>query len=36
MNDFINALCSNTRNERIPEEYDFFGCLIGEWNVSSI
>ena len=33
MNDFINALCSNTRNERIPEEYDFFGCLIGEWNI---
>ena len=33
MNDFINALCSNSRNERIPEEYDFFGCLIGEWNI---
>lgn len=33
MNDFINALCSNARNERIPEEHDFFGCLIGEWNI---
>ena len=32
MNEFITALCSNARNERIPEEYDFFGCLIGEWN----
>ena len=33
MNEFITALCSNARNERIPEEYDFFGCLIGEWNI---
>ena len=33
MNEFITALCSNVRNERIPEEYDFFGCLIGEWNI---
>lgn len=33
MNEFITALCSNARNERILEEYDFFGCLIGEWNI---
>ncbi len=33
MNAFINALCSNTKNEQIPEEYDFFGNLIGEWNI---
>ena len=26
-------MCSNARNERNPEEYDFFGCLIGEWNI---
>ena len=26
--EFITALCSNARNERIPEEYDFFGGLI--------
>ena len=33
MNEFINALCSNTVNERISEEYDFFGSLIGEWDI---
>ena len=33
MNEFINALCSNTLNERISEEYDFFGSLIGEWDI---
>jgi hypothetical protein len=33
MNDFINALCCNTRNERIPVEYDFFEGLIGGWNI---
>ena len=33
MNEFINALCSNTINERISEEYDFFGSLIGEWDI---
>lgn len=33
MNGFITALCSNARNGRIPEEYDFFGCLIGEWDI---
>ncbi len=33
MNDFINALCCNARNERIPKEYDFFGGLIGEWDI---
>lgn len=31
--EFIAALCSNTRSEQIPEEYDFFGALIGEWNI---
>ena len=33
MNEFINALCSNTINERISEEYDFFGSLIGGWDI---
>ena len=33
MNEFITALCSNTRNRRIPEEYDFFGGLMGEWDI---
>ncbi|KGN96873.1 hypothetical protein EII14_09035 [Alloprevotella sp. OH1205_COT-284] len=32
-NDFIIALCSNVRSKRIPEEYDFFGMLIGEWDI---
>ena len=33
MNEFITTLCSNARNGRIPEEYDFFGGLIGEWDI---
>lgn len=33
MNEFTNALCSDARSERIPEEYDFFGSLIGEWDI---
>jgi len=33
MNEFITALCSNARKGRIPEEYDFFGGLIGEWDI---
>jgi len=32
MNEFINALACQQRNELIPEEDDFFGALIGEWN----
>ena len=31
--EFITALCSNARDERIPEEYDFFGGLIGGWDI---
>ena len=34
MSEFITALCSNARNGRIPEEYDFFGSLIGEWDIT--
>ena len=33
MHDFTTALCSKVRNGRIPEEYDFFGILIGEWDI---
>ncbi len=33
MNEFAKALCSNTKNERIFEKYDFFGSLIGEWDI---
>lgn len=33
MNEFITALCSSVRSERIPEEADLFGSLIGEWDI---
>lgn len=33
MSEFITVLCSNARSGRIPEEYDFFGSLIGEWDI---
>ena len=33
MTEFITALCSSVRSERIPEEADLFGSLIGEWNI---
>ena len=33
MNEFITALCSSVKSERIPEEADLFGSLIGEWNI---
>ena len=31
MKSFAEALCSNEKNEKIPETYDYFGGLIGEW-----
>lgn len=33
MSEFTVALCSKARNERIPEELDLFGGLIGEWDI---
>ena len=33
MNEFVKALCSDKRNQRIPENYDYFGNLIGEWDI---
>ncbi|RRD02385.1 hypothetical protein [Prevotella sp. OH937_COT-195] len=33
MSEFIRALCSNARNEQILAEYDYFGGLIGEWDI---
>lgn len=33
ISEFVTALCSNIRNERVPKEYDFFGSLIGEWDI---
>ncbi len=32
MDEFIQLLLSNERNPDIPEEDDFFGKLIGEWD----
>lgn len=33
MNEFMKALCSGERNDRIHESKDFFGQLIGEWDI---
>ena len=33
MNEFIKALHYDKKDPRIPEEYDFFGALVGEWNI---
>ena len=33
MKSFAKALCSNKKNEKIPEAYDYFGTLIGEWDI---
>lgn len=31
--EFSTALCSEKRSGRIPEELDFFGSLVGEWEI---
>lgn len=31
--EFLTALCSSARNERIPEDCDFFEGLIGGWTL---
>jgi hypothetical protein len=33
MNEFMKALVSEQRNPLIPEEKDYFGGLIGEWDI---
>lgn len=33
MKSFTEALCNNERNEKIHEAYDYFGGLIGEWDI---
>ena len=30
MKSFAEALCSNDKNDKIPETYDYFGGLIGD------
>ncbi|MHC1746773.1 MAG: hypothetical protein AB9856_00115 [Cellulosilyticaceae bacterium] len=32
MNEFANALISKKRSDRIPEEFDYFGQFVGEWE----
>jgi hypothetical protein len=32
MNKFANALISEKKHDIIPEEHDYFGQFIGEWN----
>lgn len=36
MEEFKTALCSGKRSERIPEKCDYFGCLVGEWDIEWI
>lgn len=33
MNEFCKALVSEKRNEALPEEMDWFGSLIGTWDI---
>ena len=33
MKEFEAALVSEGKSERIPEEYNFFGKVIGEWDL---
>ena len=32
-NEFVQALCSTAKSGQIPEEHDFFGMLIGSWDI---
>ena len=36
MNSFIEALVNNSKSEVIPEEYNYFGPLVGEWDFDYI
>lgn len=36
MKNFFNALICDSRNTNLPEEYDFFGRLIGSWKIKYI
>ncbi len=33
MTEFLEALYSSKRSKTIPEEYDFFGKLVGAWSI---
>ena len=36
MNHFFNALISEGKHEALPEEYDYFGKLIGSWDIDYV
>ena len=36
MERFYKALTSGKKNEVLPEEFDFFGKLIGSWNIDYV
>ncbi|MCQ5130831.1 hypothetical protein NE562_14290 [Butyricicoccus faecihominis] len=36
MQDFLKTLTSEHRNAALPEEYDYFGKLVGSWKIDYI
>lgn len=36
MKNFFDALISDSKNANLPEEYDYFGKLIGSWRIKYI
>ena len=36
MDHFFEALASGERHQALPEEYDYFGKLIGSWNIDYV
>lgn len=36
MQNFMETLTSESKNEKLPEEFDFFGKLIGSWNIDYV
>ena len=36
MQDFIEALTSETKNAALPEEFNYFGKLIGSWQINYV
>lgn len=36
MREFLEALISEKRNDALPEEFDYFGKLIGSWKINYV
>lgn len=36
MQNFMETLTSESKNEKLPEEFNFFGKLIGSWNIDYV